>query len=55
MAYQFKYDSIHGKYDGIVEVEGDNLIIDGQVGAESHRRSGAHGDHSCCCPLKMYK
>jgi len=30
-AYQFKYDSIHGRYKGLVEVEGDNLIIDGQV------------------------
>jgi len=31
MAYQFKYDSIHGRYDGQVEVESGNLIIDGQV------------------------
>jgi hypothetical protein len=30
-AYQFKYDSIHGRFNGLVEVEGDNLIIDGQV------------------------
>ena len=31
MAYQFKYDSIHGRYDGVVEVDDDNLIIDGTV------------------------
>jgi len=38
MAYQFKYDSIHGKYDGQVEIDGDNLIIDGQVIPLSHTR-----------------
>lgn len=31
MAYQFKYDSVHGKYKGIVEADGSNLIIDGKV------------------------
>lgn len=30
MAYQFKYDTIHGKYAGSVETEGDFLIINGQ-------------------------
>uniref|UniRef100_A0A7S4P1B0 Glyceraldehyde-3-phosphate dehydrogenase n=1 Tax=Guillardia theta TaxID=55529 RepID=A0A7S4P1B0_GUITH len=30
MAYQFKYDSIHGRYNGDVVVDGDDLIIDGQ-------------------------
>merc|ERR1719159_2106656 len=38
MAYQFKYDSIHGKYDGTVEVDGDSLVIDGQSVALSHTR-----------------
>ena len=38
MAYQFKYDSIHGKYDGIVEIDNDTLIIDGQVVSLSHTR-----------------
>jgi len=38
MAYQFKYDSIHGRFKGLVEVEGDNLIIDGQVVPLSHTR-----------------
>jgi len=30
MAYQFKFDSVHGRYDGAVLVDGDDLIIDGQ-------------------------
>ena len=29
MAYQLKYDSVHGKYDGTIEVDGDKLIVDG--------------------------
>ena len=38
MAYQFKYDSIHGKYDGVVEIDNDSLIIDGQIVSLSHTR-----------------
>ena len=30
LAYLLKYDSVHGKYDGTVEVEGNNLVVDGQ-------------------------
>merc|ERR1719305_803468 len=30
MAYQFKYDTIHGKYGGTVETEGDFLVINGE-------------------------
>jgi len=30
MAYQFKYDSIHGRYDGTVVVDGDDLVLNGQ-------------------------
>merc|ERR1719453_1974319 len=41
MAYQFKYDSIHGKYDGTVEVDGDSLVIDSQSVALSHTRDPA--------------
>ena len=26
LAYLLKYDSVHGKYDGSVEVEGNNLV-----------------------------
>ena len=29
MAYMIKYDSVHGKYDGTVEADGDSLVIDG--------------------------
>jgi len=30
MAYQFKYDSIHGRWDGTTVVDGDDLIVNGQ-------------------------
>jgi glyceraldehyde 3-phosphate dehydrogenase len=30
MAYQFKYDSIHGRFDGTTVVDGDDLVINGQ-------------------------
>jgi len=30
MVYQFKYDSVHGRFDGDVSCEGNNLIINGQ-------------------------
>ena len=36
-----KYDTIHGKYDGTVEVDGDSLIVDGTKVALSHTRDPA--------------
>ena len=30
LAYLLKYDSVHGKFDGSVEVEGGNLIVNGK-------------------------
>ena len=30
MAHLFKYDSVHGKFDGTVEVKDDSIVIDGQ-------------------------
>jgi glyceraldehyde 3-phosphate dehydrogenase len=30
LAYLLKYDSVYGRYDKDVEVDGDNLIVDGQ-------------------------
>jgi len=55
MAYQFKYDSVHGKYPGSVEVgPDDELIIDGKHIALSHTRSPEeipfrkHGDMYVC-------
>ncbi len=30
MAYMLKYDTVHGKYDGTVEVDGGKLVVDGQ-------------------------
>ncbi|MEG2758831.1 MAG: glyceraldehyde 3-phosphate dehydrogenase NAD-binding domain-containing protein, partial [Rikenellaceae bacterium] len=29
MAYMLKYDSVHGKFDGTIEVKDGNLIVDG--------------------------
>jgi len=30
LAYLLQYDSVHGKYDGTVSVEGNHLVVDGQ-------------------------
>ena len=30
MAYMLKYDSVHGRFQGTVESEGDQLIINGK-------------------------
>ena len=30
LAYLLKYDSVHGNYDGTIEVEGSNLVVDGR-------------------------
>src|SRR5690625_71914 len=29
-AYQLKYDSVHGRFNGEVEVDGNNLIVNGK-------------------------
>ena len=31
LAYLLKYDSVHGSYDGEVTLEGNNLMVDGQL------------------------
>ncbi len=31
LAYLLKYDSVHGNYQGTVEVEGSNLVVDGKI------------------------
>ena len=31
LAYLLKYDSVHGKYDGTVEIKGNNLVVDGHA------------------------
>lgn len=31
LAYLLKYDSVHGKYEGTVEVSGNDLVVDGQI------------------------
>ena len=41
MAYQMKYDSIHGRYDGTIEADGDFLIVDGTKIPCSHTRDPA--------------
>lgn len=30
LAYMLKYDSVHGRFDGEIEVEGNNLIVNGK-------------------------
>ena len=39
MAYQFKYDTIHGRWKGSIEVNGDDLIINGQTIKTTHARN----------------
>ena len=29
LAYLLKYDSVHGRFDGTVNVKGDNLVVNG--------------------------
>jgi glyceraldehyde 3-phosphate dehydrogenase len=31
LAHLLKYDSVHGRFDGVVEVDGDDLVIDGDT------------------------
>lgn len=38
MAYQFKYDTVHGRWKGSIEVEGDDLVINGQRVKTTHQR-----------------
>jgi len=38
MAYQFKYDTIHGRWGGSLEVDGDDMIINGQRIKTTHER-----------------
>jgi len=47
LAYLLKYDSVHGKYDGTVTVEGGDLIVDGQrvkISAERNPADIGWGD-----------
>merc|ERR1719329_1175518 len=54
LAYMFKYDTIHGKYDGTIKVDGDSLVVDGKKIALSHTRDpaeipfAAHGADYVC-------
>merc|ERR1711963_371819 len=54
LSYQMKYDSIHGRYDGTIEADGDSLVIDGHRVALSHTRDPAeipfaeHGAEYVC-------
>ena len=38
MAYQFKYDTIHGRWKGSLEVDGNDLIINGKRVKTTHAR-----------------
>ena len=38
LAYLLKYDSVHGKYDGTIEINGSNLVVDGHsIGISAER------------------
>ena len=45
MTYLMKYDTIHGKYDGTIEADGDSLVIDGHRVALSHTCDPAEIPH----------
>eukprot|EP01041_Mallomonas_annulata_P004868 gene4868-9699_t len=38
MAYQFKYDTVHGMWKGSLEVDGDDMVINGQRVKTTHAR-----------------
>ena len=41
LAHLLKYDSVHGRWDGTVEVSGDNIVIDGRTIRITAERSPA--------------
>jgi glyceraldehyde 3-phosphate dehydrogenase len=41
LAYLLKYDSVHGTYDGTIEVDGNNLVVDGHAVRISAERDPA--------------
>ncbi|MDA7777779.1 type I glyceraldehyde-3-phosphate dehydrogenase [Flavobacteriaceae bacterium] len=41
LAYLLKYDSVHGKYDGTVEISGNDLVVDGHAVKISAERDPA--------------
>ena len=41
LAYLLKYDSVHGKYDGTIEISGNNLVVDGHAVRISAERDPA--------------
>jgi glyceraldehyde 3-phosphate dehydrogenase len=54
LAYMMKYDTIHGRYNGTIETDGDSLVVDGVRVALSHTRDpadipfGANGVEYVC-------
>jgi glyceraldehyde 3-phosphate dehydrogenase len=47
LAYMLKYDSVHGNFDGSVEVDGSDLLVDGRrirLSAERHPEQLAWGE-----------
>ena len=47
LAYLLKYDSVHGTYDGTIEVKGNNLVVDGhsvRISAEQNPSAIGWGD-----------
>jgi glyceraldehyde 3-phosphate dehydrogenase len=31
LVYLLKYDSVHGNFDGTVEIQGDNIVVNGKT------------------------
>ena len=58
LAYLLKYDSVHGKYDGTVEVDGGDLIADGQrikISAERNPADIGWGDVGTDVAAERYR
>ncbi|MDL2220575.1 type I glyceraldehyde-3-phosphate dehydrogenase [Eubacteriales bacterium OttesenSCG-928-N14] len=48
MAYMLKYDSVHGRFDGTVEVKGDKLVVNGKEIAVYAEKDPADIKWSAC-------
>lgn len=48
MVYMLKYDSVHGQYDGTVEIVDGKFVVDGQVVAVFEKMNPAEIDWASC-------
>jgi glyceraldehyde 3-phosphate dehydrogenase len=60
LAYIMKCDTIHGKYNGTIEADGDSLVVDGHKVALSRTRDpadipfAAHGADYVCESIGVF-